>query len=212
MQNLTAAEAAERRTNARRQHKALVTWEKGGRKGDRPETPDLDALNAQYVAGGARKTRTKGGPRKPRVCPIDGEIRDAFTDGRIAYPMSVTEIAKVVDRKASSSYHGVQRLLAAGELVETKVGRAATYWLTAAGKPGERPPAPERETATKTRRTYQGVTASKTVHTCHRRKVDGELRLVPVCVTANGKIPAVTKTDGETTCKNCTKLAAAEAA
>lgn len=206
MPELTAAERAERQKAARREHKALVAWERNGQQGDRPDTTNYDAINAQYVAGGVRKTRVKGGPRKPRVCPIDGDIRDAYVDGRIAHPMSVTEIARVVGAKASSTYHGVQRLLAAGELVET-AGRPAVYWLTAAPtKPAARPEAPKPEP--KAKRTYTAKTKTGTVHTCQRRKIDGAFVLVPVCVKPDGKLPAVERTDDESTCKNCAKVAA----
>lgn len=206
MQNLTAAERAERNKAARREFKALAAWQRNGEQGDRPETPNYDAVNGQYVAGGVRKTRVKGGPRKPRVCPIDGETRDAFTSGAIAHPMSVTEISKVIGARASSTYHAVQRLLAAGELVETP-GRPAVYWLTAAGKPKARPEPERKPKAPAVKRTYTGKTGTGTVHTCHRRKVAGAFVLVPVCVKPDGKIPAITKVDDAATCKNCAKVA-----
>lgn len=203
---LTPAEKAERRTLAKAEHKALVAWEQNGQQGDRPETPNYDAIVAESAKGGS-KTKAKG-ERKPRVSPIDGEIREAFTNGTITHPATVGEIAKAIGMPSSSTQHGVWRLLDLGELSKSE-GRPARHWLVAMG---DAPALPEREaSAPRERKAYKGESKSGTVHDCTRRKIEGTMTLVPNCVSEGSKIPALEATDSETTCKKCTKLAEAAA-
>lgn len=70
----TAAEM-KRLADAKAEHTAVKAWEKGGRKGTRPATPNLDAIKANYdakeaakaEASTARKTATKPAGRKSAV-------------------------------------------------------------------------------------------------------------------------------------------------
>ena len=205
--NLTAAEKADRRKIARDEHKALVAWEQGGQEGDRPETPNYDAIVADSANGSTKaKSAKPKGERKARVCPIDEEIRTVMTDGTFSHGVTVGEIAKAIDRPSSSTQHGIWRMLATGELTNTE-GRPTLHWHR---DMGEMPARPTTETtATRERKVYQGETKSKMVHDCYRVKGDDGYRLVPLCITGDTKIPNVTKVDEtETTCKRCVKLAA----
>lgn len=204
---LTPAEKAERRTAARAEHKALVAWEQNGSEGDRPETPNYDAIVAESAKGGS-KTKKEKGERKPRECPIDDEVRQVMTDGTHSHPVTVGEIAKSIDRPSSSTQHAIWRMLATGELVKTE-GRPARHWHR---DMGDMPEVPKAEApAQRERKAYKGESKSGTVHDCTRRKIEGTMTLVPNCVSEGSKIPALEATDGETTCKKCTKLAEAAA-
>lgn len=61
-----ATDRVERTKLAKAEHQALKEWEKGGRQGDRPATPNYDAIQVQAANGGAReakRTSTSGGRR-----------------------------------------------------------------------------------------------------------------------------------------------------
>ena len=204
---LTPAEKADRRKLARAEHKALIDWEQNGQKGDRPETPNYDAIVADQAGGKPKSAKAKG-ERKPRECPIDDEVRTVMTDGTHSHPPTVGEIAKSIDRPSSSTQHAIWRMLETGELVKTE-GRPARHWHR---DMGDMPELPKAEApAPRERKAYKGESKSGTVHDCTRRKIEGTMTLVPNCVSEGSKIPALEATDAETTCKKCTKLAEAAA-
>lgn len=87
------AERAYRPTLARQQFKALQDWERSGRKGPRPETPDYDAIQEQYANGGAAKAkrRRSGGPA--RVAPT------------VRYTRNGEPVTDSVNKLSTIAYH-----------------------------------------------------------------------------------------------------------
>lgn len=48
------------------EHRALTAWIKGGKQGDRPDTTNLDRLNAAHAAGRPRSGRKPSGSKAPK--------------------------------------------------------------------------------------------------------------------------------------------------
>lgn len=60
----TAVERLSRLDAAKAEHAAVKAWRESGKQGDRPETPNLDALNEDHAAGGRRRTKRPTGTRR----------------------------------------------------------------------------------------------------------------------------------------------------
>jgi len=82
---------------ARDEHRAMKAWVDGGSQGDRPDTANLDAMNAAH-AGGNRGLRVRPGQREakaPRTSARRAEAnarqREVGFEGRKAYAKAVTE-------------------------------------------------------------------------------------------------------------------------
>lgn len=72
-----SADRAERVARAQAEHRLMGEWISGGRKGDQPATPNLDAVHAEYASNGAgsqRKVRT------PRV--VNPRRAEALAENR----------------------------------------------------------------------------------------------------------------------------------
>lgn len=195
---------------AKAEKAALVKWEQGGRKGDRPATPATDAITAEFNAPGAksRKARSTEG-RKPSE-NVE-KIRQLFMTGAITHAATKGELAQLLDVPRSTAGNAVRRLVASGEMTVTE--KPLRFWLDAAGKANPVPERPAKaERPARERKTYIVITKSGTTHTAHRTRALG---LVPICIPEGGKIPAATLADEQDvtpSCKRCTKALAAAAA
>lgn len=114
----------ERTALAKAEAKALQAWEKGGQQGDRPATPNLDAVQAQYANGGAKAAKaepTARGRRGPSYAsPEYAKAMEAKKAGKRGAGRKVTddELADHV-RKVRATHPDWQR----NEALEI------AYWL-----------------------------------------------------------------------------------
>lgn len=209
MSTLTAAEKAARRDAAMEQRRLLVEWETNGQQGDRPETPDWDAIQQQYENGGSKRTRKAAGERTPRVCAA--EVAVAEMAANATQPWRIIDAAKTLGLAQSSTKRGHRKCVAANvvELIKgTKFYRpVGSDWAAPAVERAERP---ER-----VRKMYLAQSKSGIVHACTRTKVDDSFIFVTACTSEGKKSPAVTKLEdqaADVTCKNCLKTVEASAA
>jgi hypothetical protein len=189
-------EQRDRLNAAKAETAALRKWRRDGADPTtRPETPTLDeAQNMHSKPKPAKRERTE---RQPS--PRDLKIRAAFTDGTITHPATTGEIAALIDERPSSTQHAVWRMEASGEL-EIVSQSPKRVWLKAAGKS---PAVPERPQRARKVHTIKGN--GKTVHAAHAHRGDNGTVFETLCHT-----PAtlMSKTNGEVTCKRCTKVLA----
>ena len=80
----------ERLTLAKAEHQALQAWVAGGKDGERPATPNLDAMNDDYAAG-TRSTRKAGKGAGRQVAPRRAEANAIAAKGKRGAGRRVTD-------------------------------------------------------------------------------------------------------------------------
>lgn len=142
---------AARRKAATAEGKALKAWEKAGSNGDRPATPNLDAMNVEYQ-GEAPKPKVPRG-RSPRQAPREVTATTTLASGRLApgaLQVAVAEhiatlpagdditpgqVARHLDRSVGAVGNAMARMVTAGTL-KARPGSPRRYRrvVTAAAK------------------------------------------------------------------------------
>jgi len=145
---LTPAERTARNKRVKEQDAALKAWQKAGSKGDRPETPDLDALNEQHAAG--KKTKvTKANGKDPRPRMTEADIKTAILNVWKDDPtVSPSRMIHVFREKGLHVRGGLVRRTAQAMVAESG-GPTPTKRAPKAEKPVKEPRAPKTPKASK---------------------------------------------------------------